>query len=182
MVISNGQILIALKRVAILCAKLMIIVSIFFLAISVPDYFVQRHEFMEQMKMTKQEVKEEYKEMEGDPEVKGRLKQAQQQLLSQNIPRAVAESDVVITNPTHYAVALKYDQEVADSPIVNAKGEDQVALTIKRLAAENNVPIVENRPVARELYTNVEVGGIIPETYYKAIALIYSQLDSFKQN
>jgi flagellar biosynthetic protein FlhB len=135
---------------------------------------------MEEMKMTKQEVKEEYKEMEGDPEVKGRLKQMQQQLLSQNIRQAVAESDVVITNPTHFAVALKYDQEKTDSPMVNAKGQDEIAQTIKSIAKENNVPIVENRPIARELYTNLQVGDIIPQIYFNVIATIYSQLDKFK--
>ena len=135
---------------------------------------------MEEMKMTKQEVKEEYKEMEGDPEVKGRLKQMQQQLLSSDVRRAVAESDVVITNPTHFAVALKYDQTKTDSPMVNAKGEDQIAQTIKQIARDNNVPIVENRPVARELYTNLKVGDIIPQIYFNVIATIYSQLDKFK--
>mgnify|MGYP003478693516 FL=1 len=132
------------------------------------------------MKMTKQEVKEEYKEMEGDPEVKNRLKQMQQQLLANDVRRAVAESDVVITNPTHFAVALKYDQEKTDSPMVNAKGEDNLAQTIKQIAKENDIPIVENRPVARELYTNLKVGDIIPQIYFNVIATIYSQLDKFK--
>ena len=120
--------------------------------------------------------------MEGDPEVKSKLQQMQRQLLSQNIPKAVSESDVVITNPTHFAVALKYDQEESNSPVVNAKGADLIAQNIKRIAAENNIPIVENKPVARDLYTNVEVGDIIPEVYYRAIAAIYAQLDSYKKN
>ena len=154
----------------------MLVVSILFLIISIPDYFVQRHEFRESMKMTKQEVKEEFKELEGDPEVKGRLQQAQRQLLMQNMPKAVAESDVVITNPTHYAVALKYDREVADSPTVTAKGEDNLAFRIREIAKENNIPIVENRPVARGLYTETEVGDIIPESYYRLVAVIYSQI------
>ena len=166
--------------IAKLTGKLLIISACVFLAISIPDYLVQRHQFMESMKMTKQEVKEEYKEMEGDPEVKGRLKQMQQQLLSSDVRRAVAESDVVITNPTHFAVALKYDQAKTDSPMVNAKGEDQIAQTIKQIARDNNIPIVENRPVARELYTNLKVGDIIPQIYFNVIATIYSQLDKFK--
>ena len=120
--------------------------------------------------------------MEGDPEVKARLKQMQQQLLKQNIPKAVAEADVVITNPTHYAVSLKYDNAVADSPIVTSKGVDETAQLIKRIARENDIPIVENRPVARDLYTNVEVGDIIPNTYWQTIAVIYSHLDKYKQN
>ena len=179
-IIDNGDAYGALAKVAKMAAQLLIIVAILFLAISIPDYFVQKRDFMEEMKMTKQEQKEEYKEMEGDPEVKSRLRQMQQQLLQQNIPKAVAESDVVVTNPTHYAVALKWDDKVSDSPMVNAKGVDEVAQTIKRLAHENDIPLVENRPVARGLYTEVEVGDIIPVEYYKAIALIYSHLDKFK--
>ena len=164
-----------------MAAQILITVAVLFLALSIPDYFVQRHDFMEEMKMTKQEVKEEYKEMEGDPEVKSKLQQMQRQLLSQNIRQAVAESDVVIANPTHFAVALKYDTSVTDSPMVNAKGEDNTALLIRRIAEENEVPVVENRPMARELYTNVKVGDIIPEIYYSTIAVIYSHLEKFKQ-
>ncbi len=180
-IIDNGDIGTALGQVAKMAAQILITVAVIFLAISIPDYFVQRHDFMEEMKMTKQEVKEEYKEMEGDPEVKSKLQQMQRQLLSQNIPKAVAESDVVVTNPTHFAVALKYDPDVADSPMVNAKGEDNTALTIRRIAAENNISIVENRPVARDLYTNLEVGDIIPEVYYSAIAVIYSHLEKYQK-
>lgn len=181
-IIANGDIPLALKRIANMSVQILIVVSVIFLAISIPDYFVQRFEFKKKLKMTKQEQKEEYKELEGDPEVKNKLKQMQQELLKQNIPKAVSEADVVITNPTHYAVALKYDVKVADSPMVTAKGEDQVAQTIKRLAREDGIPIVENRPVARELYTNVEIGDIIPQVYYQTIAVIYSHLEKFKQN
>ena len=179
-IIDNGSVGVALGQVAKMAAQILITVAIIFLAIAIPDYFVQRHDFMEEMKMTKQEVKEEYKEMEGDPEVKSKLEQMQRQLLTQNIPKAVAESDVVITNPTHFAVALKYDREATDAPMVNAKGEDNMAQTIKRLARENDIPIVEDRPVARELYTNVEVGDIIPLQYLRIIANIYSNLEKFK--
>lgn len=179
-IIDNGNVAGALGQVAKMAAQILITVAVIFLAISIPDYFVQRHDFMEEMKMTKQEVKEEYKEMEGDPEVKSKLQQMQRQLLSQNVRKAVAESDVVIANPTHFAVALKYDQTVANSPMVNAKGEDNQALLIRRIAEENNVPVVENRPVARDLYTNVEVGDIIPDVYLKIIAQIYTHLDKFK--
>lgn len=181
-VINNGDLFGAVSRIAKMGAQLLIIVSIIFLVISIPDYFIQRKEFLDELKMTKQEVKEEYKEMEGDPEVKGKLQQMQRKLLSQNIPKAVSESDVVITNPTHYAVALKYDTSVSDSPQVNAKGVDEVAQTIKRLARENNIPIVEDRPTARGLYTETDIGDIIPVKYYKTIALIYSHLEKFKQN
>ena len=180
-IIDNGDIGSALGQVARMAAQILITVAVLFLALSIPDYFVQRHDFMEEMKMTKQEVKEEYKEMEGDPEVKSKLQQMQRQLLSQNVRKAVTESDVVIANPTHFAVALKYDTEIADSPpMINAKGEDSTALLIRRVAEENKIPVVENRPLARDLYTNLEVGDIIPEVYYNAIAVIYSHLDKFK--
>ena len=181
-IINNGDIAGALKLIAKMAAQILLTVALFFLVISIPDYFVQRHDFMEEMKMTKQEQKEEYKEMEGDPEVKSRLQQMQRQLLQQNIPKAVAESDVVIANPTHFAVALKYDTTAADAPTVNAKGEDNMALNIRRIAEENNIPVVENRPLARDLYTNVEIGAIIPEAYIRIVAAIYSQLDKFKKS
>lgn len=180
-IIDSGDIYGALKKVCMMGAQLLIVVSIFFLIISIPDYFVQRHDFMQEMRMTKQEVKEEYKEMEGDPEVKNRLRQMQQQLLQQNIRKAVAESDVVVTNPTHFAVALKYDAQVADAPMVNAKGEDEVAFTIRRIAEENDVPVVENRPVARSLYTELEVGDIIPGEYLQTLALIYAHIDKIRK-
>ena len=120
--------------------------------------------------------KEEYKEMEGDPEVKARLKQMQKDMLSQNIPKAVREADVVITNPTHFAVSLKYDREVSAAPVVTAKGEDQMALTMRRLATESNIPIVEDRPLARALYTDFEVNEMIDERYLKTVAIIYSHI------
>lgn len=177
---QNGNILGAFGKIASIAFKLLLFAAIFFLGISIPDYFVQRSEFIDSLKMTKQEVKEEYKEMEGDPEVKGRIKQAQRQLLASNIPRAVAESDVVITNPTHFAVALKYDAAESDAPMVNAKGEDFMAQRIKQIARENDVPIVENRPLARGLYAEVELGAIIPDSYFKAISVVYSHLKKFR--
>ncbi len=181
-IIKNGNIAGALGLIARMAAQILLTVALLFLVISIPDYFVQRRDFMEEMKMTKQEQKEEYKEMEGDPEVKSRLQQMQRQLLQQNIPKAVAESDVVIANPTHFAVALKYDTDSADTPPkVNAKGEDNMALNIRRIAEENNIPVVENRPLARDLYTNVEIGAIIPEIYIRTVATIYAQLDKFKK-
>ena len=180
-VVSNGQILPAVGIIASTAAQIVIIVGVLFLALSIPDYFVQRHEHRESMKMTKQEVKQEYKELEGDPEVKGRLQQMQRQLLAQNIPKAVKEADVVITNPTHYAVVLKYEEGEDEAPKVTAKGEDQTALYIKQLARDNNIPIQEDRPLARSLYTDVQIGAIIPNIYWKAIALVYSHLKNNSQ-
>lgn len=175
--LNAASVRMATFRIAGMVARLLIVCAIVFIAISIPDYVIQRKQFLENLKMTKQEVKQEYKELEGDPEVKSHLEQAQRALLQQNIPRAVAESDVVITNPTHFAVALKWDKNLQDiPPILNAKGEDNVALTIKRIAAENDVPIVENRPLARELYSTMEIGQPIPENYLTAIATIYASI------
>ena len=120
--------------------------------------------------MTKQEVKEEYKQQEGDPQIKGRIRQrmreASQRRMMQNLPQA----DVVITNPTHYAVAIKYDPEVADAPIVIAKGEDYLAAKIKEIARDHQIEIVENKPLARMLYANVDVGQAVPPELYQAVA------------
>ena len=175
--LSTANVRGAVGLIALTAAKILVSCAIIFLIISVPDYLVQRHQFLESMKMTKQEVKQEYKEMEGDPEVKSYLQRQQQQLLQRNMPRAVAESDVVITNPTHFAVALQYDVARADAPQIMAKGTDEVALKIRRLATENDVPIVENRVLARALYTNCDIGDTIPNEYIKAIATIYTQID-----
>ena len=167
---------VALKQVAKIAGQLLVISSVILVVIGVIDYVVQRREFIENMKMTKQEVKEEFKEMEGDPEVKSHLESAQKELLKRDIPKAVREADVVITNPTHYAVTLKWDADIADAPVVTAKGEDSTALYIKRLAKDNEIPMIENRALARGLYTDTEVGDIIPERYLRAIAIVYAQI------
>lgn len=178
---QNGNILGAFAKIASIAFQILLFAAIFFIVIAIPDYFVQRTSFLDSLKMTKQEVKQEYKEMEGDPEVKGRLKQMQRQILMSDVRRAVAESDVVITNPTHFAVALKYDTAQADAPVLNAKGEDNRAQLIKQIARENDVPIVENRPLARGLYADVELGAIIPDNYFKVVSVVYGHLNSFKK-
>ncbi|MBR4449665.1 MAG: flagellar biosynthesis protein FlhB [Treponema sp.] len=174
--LQTSSIKMAAVRISNCAAQILAFCAVIFLAISIPDYFVQRHQFMESMKMTKQEVKQEFKEQEGDPEVKSKLESAQRELLQRNLPQAVAESDVVITNPTHFAVALKYDRQKTDSPMINAKGQDQMAQRIKQIAKENDVPMVENMALARELYSKTEVGDIIPIEYYKVIATVYSKI------
>ncbi len=166
----------AVGKIASAGGTILIVCSILFVIISIPDYLMQRYQFMQSMKMTKQEFKQEYKEMEGDPETKAKLQQAQKDLLQRNIPKAVKESDVVITNPTHYAVALAYDREKDTAPRVNAKGTDNLALRIRQMAKENDVPIVENRALARTLYSKLEVDDIIPSDFFNAISVIYAQI------
>lgn len=171
----------AVGKIAWTAAQILATCAVIFLAVAVPDYFVQKKQFIESMKMTKQEVKQEYKEMEGDPDSKARLESARRDMLARNMPQQVAKSDVVITNPTHFAVALLYDSVKSDAPEVMAKGMDAVALRIRSIAAENNVPVIENRPLARSLYAETEVGDIIPATYFTVIAAIYSQLGTFNK-
>ena len=143
-----------------------------FLVIAFADFLFQKWKFHNDMKMTKQEVKEEYKSTEGDPQIKGKIRQrmmqASQRRMMQNLPKA----DVVITNPTHFAVALRYDKEEAEAPVVVAKGADYLAAKIKEVAREHDVSIVENKPLARALYHNVEIGEQIPPELYETVAQV----------
>ncbi|MBE6349797.1 MAG: flagellar biosynthesis protein FlhB [Spirochaetaceae bacterium] len=166
--------------IAFMTIKLLIIAAVVFLIVAIPDYLVQRHQFMESMKMTKQEVKQEYKDLEGDPLVKSRIRQRMNEILQESMMKNVAEADVIITNPTHFAVAIKYDNETMQGPQVTAKGVDDVAMRIKEVAKNNNVPIVENRPLARGLYAKVEIGDIIPEMYYNALSIILAKVYKMK--
>ena len=145
-------------------------IAAFYLIIAFGDFAFQKWKFKEDMKMTKQEVKDEYKQSEGDPQVKGQIKQRMMQASRRRMMQDIPKADVVITNPTHFAVAIRYDPEVADAPIVLAKGADYVAGKIKEVAKENHVEIVENKPLARMLYYNVEIGQLIPPELYKAVA------------
>lgn len=145
-------------------------ISAFYIVIAFADFAFQKWKFSEDMKMTKQEVKDEYKQSEGDPQVKGQIKQKMLQASRRRMMQDVPKADVVITNPTHFAVAIKYDSTVADAPIVVAKGADHLAAKIKETARENKVEIVENKPLARMLYYNVELGHVIPPELYKAVA------------
>ncbi len=169
-----------ITQIAAMSAKILVTAIIIFLVIAIPDYIVQRKQFIDQLKMTKQEVKQEYKDMEGDPMVKARLKQFMREMLTNSMRENVAKADVVITNPTHYAIAILYDNPVMQAPTVVAKGEDDLAQQIKKIAADNDVPMIENRPLARALYPLVEVGDQIPETFYAVVATILSNVYQMK--
>ena len=145
-------------------------ISAVYMVIAFLDYAYQKHKFKEDMKMTKQEVKDEYKNQEGDPQVKGKQKQRMQEASRRRMMQQLPEADVVITNPTHYAVAIKYDPDKYDAPYVIAKGEDFLAQKIKEIAREHDVEIVENKPLARMLYANVDIGGLIPPELYQSVA------------
>lgn len=145
-------------------------ISLLYMIIAFADYAYQKFKFKKDMRMTKQEVKEEYKQQEGDPKVKGQIRQKMMEASRRRMMQDLPQADVVITNPTHYAVAIKYEPEVADAPIVVAKGEDYLAAKIKEIAKENKVEIVENKPLARMLYANVDIGQAVPPELYQAVA------------
>ena len=155
-------------------------ISVVFIVIGLVDYLYQKWKFSEDMKMTKQEVKDEYKNTEGDPQIKGRIRQKMREASQRRMMQDVPKADVVITNPTHFAVAIKYDAEVSKAPIVVAKGEDYLAQKIKEVARENNVQIVENKPLARMLYHNVEIGAEIPPELYQAVAEVLAMVYHMK--
>ena len=152
-----------------------------FLCIAAADYLYQWWEYEKNIKMTKQEIKEEYKQIEGDPQVKSKIKEVQRKMAMGRMMQQVPKADVVVRNPTHFAVALKYIQGKSSAPIVIAKGQDDVALRIIAKAEEHSVPITENRPLARALYENVEIGYEIPPDYYSAIAEILAWVYSLKK-
>ena len=160
----------AIKIIWLLITDMGLRIGIALLLLSGLDYFYQWWKYEKDLRMTKYEVKLEYKQQEGDPQVKGRIKQKQRQMAMMRMMQAVPEADVVITNPTHYAVALKYDETKAPAPLVTAKGQDFVAQKIKEVAREHGVEIVENKAVAQGLYALCEIGSEVPFELYQAVA------------
>ncbi len=144
------------------------------------DFLYVRWEMEQKMKMTKQEQKEEFKEAEGDPHVKGRIRSLQQQMARKRMMAEVPKADVIVTNPTHLSIALRYDRKTMEAPQIVAKGADHMALRIREIATENRIPLVENKPVARVLY-KVEVGEPVPEEMFKAVAEILAYVYGMKR-
>jgi len=156
-----------------LAASLMISALIFLAFTAGADFIWQKFRFAKRMRMTKEETKEDYKQTEGDPHVKGKLRQIRMQRSRQRMMQAVPSATVVITNPTHYSVALRYEPDQGDAaPICVAKGVDAVAFRIREMAKENGVPVVENVPLARALYATVEVDEVIPREHFEAAAKV----------
>ena len=154
-------------------SKAMILIAVMlllFLGLALFDLFFVRYNYFKELKMSKQEIKDEYKQMEGDPQVKARIKRVQMEMSKKRMMSDIPSADVVITNPTHFAVAIRYDTDKENAPKIIAKGVDHLALKIKELAREHGVQVVENPPLARELYKKCEIDEIIPETLYKAVA------------
>jgi flagellar biosynthetic protein FlhB len=153
-------------------------IAMFFIALF--DLLYQRYQFTKSLRMTKQEVKDEYKQSEGDPVIKQKLRRLRQERASKRMMGNVPKADVVITNPTHFAVALQYDGASMKAPMVVAKGQDLIALRIRDLANEHKIPIVENPPLARALFSSTEIDQEIPIAQYEAVAKIISYVYQLK--
>ncbi|MDR2500180.1 MAG: flagellar biosynthesis protein FlhB [Treponema sp.] len=159
-----------------LAASMLIICALLLILLSIPDYLFQRWRYRESLKMSKEEVKEERKMYEGDPQIRARLRQRMREIMTRNMIANVPKADVLITNPTHYAVALEYRAETMRAPRISAKGADAMAFRLRRIAEEHGVPWVENRPLARALYAETEVGDEVPMAYWSAVAAVLSKV------
>jgi len=166
----------SLTLVASIAIKMLIVVAVLLLVLGIADYFFQRWRFRERHKMTRHEVKEEQKMHEADQQIQARIRSRFRELLRQNITQTVPQADVVITNPTHLAVALRYDQSTMPGPMVTALGADSVAARIREIAREYDVPVIENKPLAWALYENTDVGNIVPEKYWSTVVVILSKV------
>ena len=184
--LSRVELLMQMDIATIVNEARLIILQMFVAAIFVVgfiaglDYLYQRFEFLKQMRMTKQEVKDELKQTDGDPLIRGRLRQIRAERARERMMASVPTADVVVTNPTHYAIALKYESEIMTAPKVVAKGVDEVAFRIRDVANENNVPIVENPPLARALFVAAEIDDEVPPEHYKAVAEVISYVYQLK--
>ena len=167
--------------VSTLAAQLLVIAALLLLVLSVPDIFFQRWQFRESLKMTREMAKEELKQDEGDQEMRRRLRSRYRDLMSRSMLNAVPDADVVITNPTHYSVALEYDLNRMEAPVVVAKGEDDLALRIREIAKENGVPVVSHPPLTRTLYRETEIGDEIPIRYWNVVALVVGRFFNYEQ-
>jgi flagellar biosynthetic protein FlhB len=163
----------AIINTGIRVAAILIVISIF-------DYGFQFWEFEKNLRMSKQEIKEEFKMTEGNPQIKSKIREKQRQMSLRRMMTEVPKADVIITNPTHFAIAIKYDTAKAEAPIVLAKGKDLIAQKIKEIAKENNIPTVENKPLAQALYKSVEIGDLVPAELYKAVAEVLAFVYSLK--
>jgi len=175
---TKGTINTMIELTSYFLAAILLIIIIF----AIIDFYFTRHYYMKSLKMSKQEIKDEFKNMDGDPQVKGRIRRIQMQMAQKRMMTSVPDADVVITNPTHYAVALKYDNTVDSAPKVVAKGIDFIAIKIKDIAKENDIPVIENPSLARALHDQIEVDQEIPGDFYKALAEIFSYVYELKKN
>lgn len=153
-----------------------------FLILALADFFYQRYSFIKNLRMTKQEIKDEYKNTEGDPQIKGWLRRRQREVVMNSIRQEVPRATVVVTNPIHYAVALRYEEGVTTAPVVVAKGAGDIALRLKKIASDSRVPVVENPPLARALFQQVDIGREIPAGLYQAMAEVLAMVLKLKKS
>ncbi|MBN1524469.1 MAG: flagellar biosynthesis protein FlhB [Spirochaetales bacterium] len=171
----------AFTFIAALAFRIILEAGVVMLALAIIDYVFQRYQHRQQLKMSKQELKEERKMYEGDPLVKSRLRERMREIMNRNMLQAVPKADVVITNPTHFAIALEWDRISMAAPMVSAKGADMIAQKIRELAAEHDIPVIENKPLARALYDEVDIGQVIPEKFYEVLATILAEIYKMRQ-
>lgn len=169
-----------LDETLMLVIRLLIGVLVVLIIVAVIDTLFQRTEHYKKMRMTKQELKDEYRQTEGDPHVKAKLRQLRAERAKQRMMQAVPKADVVITNPTHFSIALEYKPEKMDAPVCVAKGVDQTALRIREIAKEHDITIYENPPLARALYDTIEIDEMVPPEHYKAVAEVISYVFKLK--
>ena len=174
--LQKSDVLTSLTLVAGIAIRMILVVAVLLIIISIADFFFQRWRFRERHKMTMKELKEERKQYEPDPMVQSRIRSRFRDLMRQNIGTIVPQADVVITNPTHLAVALRYEPGAMEGPMVTAIGEDELAARIRKIAEDNDVPLFENKPLAWALYRETNVGQIIPEKYFQVVAKILSKV------
>jgi flagellar biosynthetic protein FlhB len=172
---------VAAQEIGSLVLTLLMWVGAFVTVIAAADYFWQRFSFEQRNMMTKQEVEDERKRAEGDPAIKGRQRRARNELMKSRMMTAVPKADVIVTNPTHFSVALRYDRARDSAPVVVAKGIDEIALQIRTIAKEHGVPLMEDPPLARALYRAVKVGQTVPERFYQAVATVLGHVFRLKQ-
>lgn len=170
----------AIQFIGNIVIKLGLNISIVFLIIGLADYIYQKFKFRKDMRMSKQEIKDEYKQSEGDPNVKGRIRSKMREVSQRRMMQMLPKADVVITNPTHFAAAIMYDKDTSEAPMLVAKGADFLAQKIKETAKANNIEIVENKPLARMLYYNVDVGNEIPPELYQMTAEVLAYVYNLK--
>jgi flagellar biosynthesis protein FlhB len=171
----------SLEMIYDIMIKMGLFVSVALVALAIFDYAYQKYDFEKNIRMSKQDIKDEYKKTEGDPLVKSQIKQKQREMSMRRMMQEVPNADVIITNPTHYAIALKYDEKKRDAPFIIAKGVDFVAHKIKDIAKEHDIITIENKPLARALYAQGEIGDEIPESFFKVVAEILAYVYQVKK-
>lgn len=182
LVLSQKSIEVSATTIGELAIVMGLFAAVLLLLLAIPDYLYQRYDHEKQIRMSKKDIRDEHKTMEGDPKIRSRRKQRQLEMAMNRMMQDVPKADVIVTNPTHFAVALKYDSKKADAPIVVAKGVDFMAERIKRLGSEHEIPLVENVALARSLYASVDVSQQVNEEMFQAVAEVLAYVYRLKEN